>query len=153
MDEVNSTESSQEVSNDESPLWQYVTKVEKSAGASIKSSGNTYFKCNYCDIVFIGSYSRVKAHLLQISGKGIRACVKVSKSHRLEMQRMHDQVENDKLEREQRSRIPLPAPLPGCGPIPISPFRRQEGSDTDSTNLVDGKRRKVAGISPIEKAF
>ena len=46
MDEVNSTESSQEVSNAESPLWQYVTKIEKPAGASVKSSGNTYFKCN-----------------------------------------------------------------------------------------------------------
>ena len=112
MDEVNSTESSpssnQEVPNDESPLWQYVTKVEKPPSASVKSGGNTYFKCNYCDIVFMGSYSRVKAYLLQISGKGIRACVKVSKSHRLEMQRMHDQVENNKLEKEQRSQIPLP---------------------------------------------
>ena len=67
------------------------------------------------------------------------------------MQRMHDQVENDKLEREQRSRIPLPPPLPSRGPIPISPFRRQEGSD--STNPVNGKRRKVTVISPIEKAF
>ena len=66
---------------------------------------------------------------------------------------MHDKVENDKLEREQRSRIPLPPPLPGRGPIPIFPFRRQEGSDTDSTSPVNGKRRKVAGISPIEKAF
>ena len=66
---------------------------------------------------------------------------------------MHDQVENDKLEREQRSRIPLPPPLLGRGPIPISPFRRQEGSDTDSTSPVDGKRRKVTGISPIEKAL
>ena len=66
---------------------------------------------------------------------------------------MHNQVENDKLEREQRSRIPLPPPLPGHGPIPISPFRRQKGSDTDSINLIEGKRRKVTGISPIEKAF
>ena len=66
---------------------------------------------------------------------------------------MHDQVENDKLEREERSRIPLPPLLPGHGPIPISPFRRQEGSDIDSTNPVDGKRRKVVGISPFEKAF
>ena len=64
---------------------------------------------------------------------------------------MHDQVENDKLEREQRSRIPLPPPLLGRGPIPISPFRRQEGSD--STNLVDGKRRKVTMNSTLEKAF
>ena len=44
MDKVNSIESSpssnQEVTNDESPLWQYVTKVEKPLGASVKSSGN-----------------------------------------------------------------------------------------------------------------
>ena len=55
MDEVNSTESSQEVSNAESPLWQYVTKVEKPAGASVKSSGNTYFKCNLLWYSFYGS--------------------------------------------------------------------------------------------------
>ena len=111
MDEVISTKTSpssnQEVSNDESHLWQYVTKVEKPPGASVKSGGNTYFKCNYCGIVYMGSYSRVKAHFLQISGKGIKACLKVTKSHRLEMQRMYDQIDNDKLEREQRSQIPL----------------------------------------------
>ena len=127
MDEVTSTEtspsSSQEVPNDESPLWQYVTKVEKPPGAFVKSGGNTYFKCNYCGIVYMGSYSRVKAHLLQISGKGIKACLKVTKSHKLEMQRMHDQVENDKLEKEWRSQIPLPPPPPGRG-IPISPCQR-----------------------------
>ena len=90
MDEVISTETSpssnQEVPNDESPLWQYVTKVEKPSGASIKSGENTYFKCNYCGTVYMGSYSRVKAHLLQISGKGTKACLKVTKSHSLEMQ-------------------------------------------------------------------
>nr|XP_023920608.1 uncharacterized protein LOC112032107 [Quercus suber] len=97
----------------------------------------------------MGSYSRVKAHLLGISGKVIKACPKV-KSHRQEMQRMHDQVENDKKEREQRRQIPLPPPPPGRGPaIPISLFQKQEGSD--STNPVDGKRRKVD--SPLEKAF
>ena len=52
------------------------------------------------------SYSRVKAHLLQIFGKGIKACLKVTKSHRLEMQRMHDQVENDKLEKELKFPYP-----------------------------------------------
>ena len=96
------------------------------------------------------SYSRVKAHLLQIFGKGIKACLKVTKSHRLEMQRMHDQVENDKLERERRSQIPLPPPPPGHG-IPISPCWRQE--ESDSTNPVDGKRRKVTVNSTLEKVF
>ena len=153
MDEVTSTEttpsSNQEV-NDESPLWQYVTKVEKPPGASVKSGGNTYFKCNYCDNVYMGSYSRVKAHLLGISGKGVRACSN-TKGHRQEMQQMHDKVENDKRERERRSEIPLPPPPPGRGLAPISPFRRQEGSD--STNLVDGKKRNVIVNSPLEKAF
>ena len=37
MDEVINTEtSSQEVSNVECPLWQYVTKVEKPPGATVK---------------------------------------------------------------------------------------------------------------------
>ena len=79
---------------------------------------------NYCGVVYLGSYSRIKAHLLKINNKGIEACPIVTPSHRQEMQRMHDQVENDKLEREQRSRFPLPPPLPSRGPIPISPFRR-----------------------------
>ena len=88
MEEVTSTETSpssnQEVPNDESPLWQYVTKVEKPLGATVKSGGNTYFKCNYCG-VNMGSYSRVKAHLLKFSNKGIKPCPKVAPCHRLEM--------------------------------------------------------------------
>ena len=64
---------------------------------------------------------------------------------------MHDQIENDKLEREQRSQIPLPPPSTGRGPIPIPSFQRQEMSD--STNSIDGKRRKVTVNSPSERAF
>ena len=64
----------------------------------------------------MGSYSRIKAHLLKINNKGIffffdkgiKVCPIVTPNHRQEMQRMHDQVENNKLEREQRSQIPLP---------------------------------------------
>ena len=101
MDEVTSTKiSSQEVPNAECPLWQYVTKVEKPPSAIVKKGGNTYFKHNYCDVVYLGSYFRVKAHLLQIVNKGIKACPNVTPRHRQEMQRMHDQVENDKLKRE-----------------------------------------------------
>ena len=98
MDEVirtkTSLSSNEEVPNDEAPLWQYVIKVEKPPGFTVKSGGNTHFKCNYCGGVFLGSYSRVKAHLLKIPNKSIRACP------RLEMLRMYDQIENDKLERE-----------------------------------------------------
>ena len=53
--------------------------MEKPPGSTSKSGGNAHFKCNYCDGTFVGSYSRVKAYLLKISGKGIRACMKVTK--------------------------------------------------------------------------
>ncbi|KAK9987745.1 hypothetical protein SO802_027984 [Lithocarpus litseifolius] len=156
MDEATSTKNSpssnEEMPNSEAPLWQYVTKIEKPPSSATKSGGNTYFKCNYCGKVYLGSYSRVKAHLLKIVNKGIKACPNVTPSLRLEMQRMHDQIENDKLERAQRSRIPLPPPPPGRGPIGLIPsFQRQE--ESDSTNPVDGKRRKVIAISTIERAF
>ena len=71
--------------NDEAPLWQYVHKVEKPLGSTIKSGGNTHFKCKYCGVVILGSYSKVKAHLLKIPNKGVKACPKVTLSHRLEM--------------------------------------------------------------------
>ena len=56
----------------------------------------------------MGSYSKVKAHLLKSSGQGIRACIKVTSSHRLEMQRVYDQVENDKLEQDVEVKFPYP---------------------------------------------
>ena len=58
MDEVtsieNSPSSNEEVPNDEAPLWQYVTKVEKPPSSTVKSGGNTHFKCNDCGEVFFG---------------------------------------------------------------------------------------------------
>ena len=104
MDEATSIEPS----SNEGPLWKYVTELEKLAGSTSKLGGNTRFKCNYCDQNFVGSYSKIKAHLLKISGQGIKAYIKVTSGHRLEMQRVHDQVENNKLERERKSRILLP---------------------------------------------
>ena len=148
MDEVTSTETSpscnEEAPNDETPLWQYVIKVEKPPGSTIKSGGNTHFKCNYCGGVFLGSYSRVKAYLLKIPNKGISACLKVTPSHRLEMQRTHDQIENDKFEREQRSQIPLPS---CCEILKYSqvyePYRSIVGQERGRTHRDLNERRKI----------
>jgi hypothetical protein len=52
------------------PLWTYVTKIEKSSGGG----GNMSFKCNYCQEIYKGSYSRVKAHLLRIANVRIKGC-------------------------------------------------------------------------------
>ena len=79
MDEATSIKPS----SDEGLLWKYVTKLEKLVGSTSKSGGNTHFKCNYCDGTFVGYYFRVKTHLLKISVKGIKACMKVTPGHRL----------------------------------------------------------------------
>ena len=79
MDEATSTE----LSSDEGPLWKYVTKLEKPAHSTSKPGGNTCFRCNYCNGTFVGYYFRVKTHLLKISVKGIKACMKVTPGHRL----------------------------------------------------------------------
>ena len=79
MDEATSIKPS----SDEGLLWKYVTKLEKPTGSTSKLGGNTHFNCNCCDETFVGSYSRVKTHLLKISGKGIKACMNVTPGHRL----------------------------------------------------------------------
>ncbi|XP_028062259.1 uncharacterized protein LOC114265639 [Camellia sinensis] len=42
--------------DENAPLWGYVTKLVKRGEGG---SGNTKFKCNFCDIEYQGSYSRV----------------------------------------------------------------------------------------------
>jgi len=44
------------------------------------SGGNAVWKCKYCSLEYRGSYSRVKSHLLRITGGGIKICPKVTKS-------------------------------------------------------------------------
>ncbi|GMI75199.1 hypothetical protein HRI_001189200 [Hibiscus trionum] len=64
-----------------SPLWNYVTKLEK-WGAT---RGTWNYRCNICGETRNESYTRVKAYLLQISGEGVAICKKVTKSQKLEM--------------------------------------------------------------------
>ncbi|GJV65982.1 hypothetical protein Tco_1476810 [Tanacetum coccineum] len=52
---------------DQPPLWEYVTKLEKQGAAG----GVWKFQCNLCSETRQGSYSRVRAHLL---GSGIAIC-------------------------------------------------------------------------------
>uniref|UniRef100_A0A5K1C6Z8 DUF659 domain-containing protein n=1 Tax=Nymphaea colorata TaxID=210225 RepID=A0A5K1C6Z8_9MAGN len=61
-----------EKDNPSQPLWRYVKKLSKGPGGG----GNVMFSCKFCDMMFTGSYTRCKAHLLHISGVGIRPCPK-----------------------------------------------------------------------------
>ncbi|KAG4982761.1 hypothetical protein JHK82_027621 [Glycine max] len=55
------------------PLWRYVSKLRKTV-----IGGNFEIKCNICEVPFNGSYTRVRAHLLNFSGVGVRVCSKVT---------------------------------------------------------------------------
>jgi len=48
-------------------------------------------KCNLCDFSFNGSYTRVRAHLLQLKGEGVRSCPKVSSSKHVEFKKLDNE--------------------------------------------------------------
>uniref|UniRef100_A0A2N9ER30 BED-type domain-containing protein n=1 Tax=Fagus sylvatica TaxID=28930 RepID=A0A2N9ER30_FAGSY len=114
------------------PLWTYVTKIEKSSGGG----GNMSFKCNYCQEIYKGSYSRVKAHLLRIANVGIKGCPKVTAEHKLEMQKLQDAANQKKISKE--STIPLPP---------------RDGSESISSSTMFARKRRLTGKSPLERAF
>ncbi|GAB4826806.1 hypothetical protein Ancab_033687 [Ancistrocladus abbreviatus] len=55
----------------------------------------------------VGSCSRVKAHLLKVSGFGISVCAKVTKDHLREMQKKVDEVE-ERVKKALPREVPLP---------------------------------------------
>ena len=52
-----------------SPLWRHVKILEH-----VPSGGTCIWICLGCDVKYTSSYSRVKAHLCEIPGKGINFC-------------------------------------------------------------------------------
>eukprot|EP01018_Ginkgo_biloba_P032215 Gb_18618 [translate_table: standard] len=55
------------------PLWKYVTILSMTQGEGCKR-----WQCNECGKAYIGSYSRVKAHLLHITKIRVKVCPKVN---------------------------------------------------------------------------
>ncbi|WZY78464.1 hypothetical protein YC2023_024848 [Brassica napus] len=80
--------------SEEAPLWNYVTKLEKSGA----KGGTWKFKCNICNEDRQGSYSRIRAHLLGIKNQGIAICKKATRSQKSDMQKLEDEFEKKKNE-------------------------------------------------------
>ena len=74
------------------PLWKFVAKGERTPGGG----GNYSFKCNFCGLTKHGSYTRVRAHLLRLSGKGIIICEKVSDEDIQRMKKYEREAESYK---------------------------------------------------------
>ncbi|XP_023755302.1 uncharacterized protein LOC111903777 [Lactuca sativa] len=109
---------------DQPPLWDYVKKLEKLAGAG----GCWKFKCNLCSETRQRSYSRVRAHLLGIKGTGISICKKATMADKLNMNQLEDAYEKNKIESHAKE-VQLPCEV-GVG------FKKRKGTPT-----------------PIERAF
>ncbi|KAH1106675.1 hypothetical protein J1N35_010443 [Gossypium stocksii] len=130
---TNASLSQDDISN--TPLWRYVTKLPK----TVEGGGNVSFVCNFCNATFKGSYSRVKAHLLKLSGQGIQVCPRGTLQHLAEMQKI---VEDEKLKLQ-----PKIVPLPPSSQTLASSF----GPNTTSLqgHSLGSKRRK----GPLEQSF
>ncbi|XP_072955788.1 uncharacterized protein [Typha angustifolia] len=144
MNTENNPDSSQNTASsvdDNAPLWRYVTKMEKLG----EGGGNHNFRCNYCQQVYKGSYYRVKAHLLKISGHGIRGCPKVSSEHVMEMKRVVDITEM-----RIKNSMPKQIPLPKFGQAASSSSSvGGVGFDMGGTS----RKKRAIGMAPIEKSF
>ena len=84
------------------PLWRYVTKLRKTPGG-----GNAMIKCNLCEISFIGSYTRVRAHLLKILREAVRPCSKVTPPKIIELKKLDNEA-TLKIQSSKKKCVSLP---------------------------------------------
>ena len=84
-------------------MWRYVLKLRETPGGG----GNNMIKYSLCDFSFHGSYTRVRAHLLQIQGEGVRSCPKVSSSKLIEFKKLDNEA-TLKIEISKKKKVPLP---------------------------------------------
>ncbi|KAL5153357.1 hypothetical protein HKD37_19G052923 [Glycine soja] len=131
--EMSTSSSSQakEQDDDTKPIWTYITKIKSVAGG-----GNYEIKCNICDFTFNGSYTRVRAHLLKMTGKGVRVCQKVTVAKLIDLKKI-DNKATLRVERSKTKSVSLP------------PVSTQHQMDTNTLG-VDPKKRKT---SSVENAF
>ncbi|XP_057994474.1 uncharacterized protein LOC110655169 [Hevea brasiliensis] len=103
--QANSTSGTSSKTREEefNPLWRYVTKLEKTG----EGGGNCKWIFNFCGQEKQGTYIRVRAHLLKITGKGIGVCKKVMNDSISEMRKQEDEATN-KITNSQSRRVSLP---------------------------------------------
>ncbi|KAI8550731.1 hypothetical protein RHMOL_Rhmol06G0130700 [Rhododendron molle] len=126
---------------EEKVLWQYVTKLDKFGG----KGGNFKWKCIYCGLTKNGSYTRVKAHLLKVSGEGVAACEKVTSNDVAKFRRLVEE-EKAKVEQSQPKKVPLPLSTASLTGISFSETQGGLGSKKRRANSSESD-------NPVIKAF
>lgn len=119
------------------PLWKYVTKYDRIN----EGGGNISWQCNFCHQQKNSSYTKVRAHLLKLSGFGIGACKNVTTKDISEMQKLDDEAKI-MMKNNEPKRVPLPGER-----ISIGTATR---NDDATFHMMDQKKRKIGAL---EKAF
>ncbi|KAL5165345.1 hypothetical protein HKD37_18G050484 [Glycine soja] len=121
---ASSPSQAKEQDDDTKPLWTYVTSV---------GGGENYeIKCNICDFIFNGSFTRVRAHLLKMTGKGVRVCQKVTIVKLIDLKK----IDNEATLRVERSKTKF---------VSLPPVSTQHQMDTNTLG-VDPKKRKTSTV-------
>ncbi|KAG5151812.1 hypothetical protein JHK84_028284 [Glycine max] len=128
---ASSPSQAKEQDDDIKPLRTYVTKIK-----SVGGGGNYEIKCNICDFTFNRSYTRVRAHLLKMTGKGVRVCQKVTITKLIDLKK----IDNEATLRVEKSKTKY---------VSLPPVSTQHHMDTNTLG-VDPKKRKT---STVENAF
>jgi len=84
------------------PLWKHVVLLEKAV-----AGGNAVWRCKYCNLEYKGSYSRIKSHLLRITGAEIKICTAVTKSILAQLKSEIAEAA-DEIDKSKAKVIPLP---------------------------------------------
>jgi len=117
---------------DDKPLWNHV----KVLSVPPNGGGNRVWSCNFCNKQVTGSYSKVKAHLLKISGHGVAICKEITHEVCATLKMENEEAEKKKTDAQLNARkkadyVSLP-----------------EGSD-----LSQLKKRKGSNGGALEKSF
>lgn len=117
---------------DDKPLWNHV----KVLSIAPNGGGNRTWSCNYCNKIVTGSYNRVKAHLLRLSGHGVQICKESGGDIYATLKMEHEQAERKRTvvqvdARNKADYISLP----------------------EGTDLIQQKKRKSSSSGAIGKSF
>ncbi|XP_061352629.1 uncharacterized protein LOC133297483 [Gastrolobium bilobum] len=114
------------------PLWKYVTKID----AIVEGGGNLSWMYNFCKKDFKSSYTRVRAHLLKLSGKEIGKCLMVQNRDLIEMEKLEKETDQRK-----QSNAPRNVPLPPSSSSTCPKTRKTTGSLEMTFNV--GEREEL----------
>ncbi|KAG5052133.1 hypothetical protein JHK87_004331 [Glycine soja] len=99
---ASSPSQAKEQHDDTKHLWTYVRKIK-----GVGCGGNYEIKCNICDVTFNGSYTRVRAHLLKITGKRVRGCQKITNTKLIDLKKIDNEA-TLRVEKSKTKSVSLP---------------------------------------------